>query len=95
MTENLHLNRGASVLVRESDFRSASFEPFNVITANLTGALLRDAAQRLSELTAPGGRMILSGFTQDEEKNVLGAYSNAAVKSRTEEGEWICVTLQR
>jgi ribosomal protein L11 methyltransferase len=95
MTENLRLNRGASVIVREGDFRSASLEPFNVILANLTGALLRDASHRIMELTVPGGRMILSGFTKDEETSVLGAFARARVTSRTEEDEWVCVSLMR
>lgn len=95
MTENLHLNRGASVVVREGDFRSASLEPFNVILANLTGALLRDASHRIMELTVPGGRMILSGFTKDVETGVLGAFARARLTSRTEEDEWVCVSFMR
>lgn len=95
MTENLHLNRGASVVVREGDFRSATLEPVNVVVANLTGALLRDAAQRILDLTLPGGRVILSGVTKDEEASVVGAYSDAAVIARTEEAEWICVALTK
>ena len=95
MTENLHLNRGASVVVREGDFRSASLDPADVIVANLTGALLKEAASRIASLMLPGGRMILSGFTRDEETSVLGAYSGATVTSRTDEGEWVCVSLNR
>ena len=95
VTENLHLNRGASVVVREGDFRSATFEPFQVVVANLTGALLREAAPRILELTAPGGRIILSGFTKDEEKAVGGEYASAQVTGRTDEGDWVCVTLMR
>jgi ribosomal protein L11 methyltransferase len=95
MRENLELNRAASVIVREGDFRAATFEPFNVITANLTGALLGTAVDRIQELTAPGGRVILSGFTADEEGGLLRAYSGMPIMQRMQEDEWVCVTLQR
>jgi ribosomal protein L11 methyltransferase len=101
--ENLTLNRGAAVTLRAADLRSTGPfdaaqgrpETFGLVMANLTGALLTEAAGRLHDLAAPGARLILSGFMRDEEAAVLAAYSDLAVSSRSEEEEWLCVSLQR
>jgi len=101
--ENLTLNRAADVTLRAADLRStgsfdgAQGEPktFDLVTANLTGALLIEAAGRLHDLAAPGGRLILSGFMRHEEAAVIAAYSGLTVGNRTEEEEWVCVSLQR
>ncbi|MGH9252983.1 MAG: 50S ribosomal protein L11 methyltransferase [Vicinamibacterales bacterium] len=93
--DNLSLNRGADVALRHADVRSVTSEPFDVVVANLTGALLRDAAPRLHNLAAPGAHVILSGFVRTEEAGVLATYSTFATTARTEEDEWLCVTLRR
>jgi ribosomal protein L11 methyltransferase len=93
--ENLSLNPGADVALRLVDVRSITIEPFDVVLANLTGPLLREAAARLKDLAGPKACMVLSGFMRDEESDVLSAYSDLAVNDRTEQNEWVCVTLQR
>ena len=101
--ENLTLNRGADVTLHAADLRStAPFDgdqggpkTFDLVTANLTGALLIEAAGRLHDLAAPGGRLILSGFMRHEEAAVVAAHSGLAVSNRSEEEEWVCVSLQR
>lgn len=92
--ENLGLNRGADVTLRAGDLRSGARGPFDVVLANLTGALLRDAAVRLRDLAGPGAHLILSGFLRSDEADVLASFGGLAVKGRTEEREWLCVTLQ-
>lgn len=92
--ENLDLNRGADVALRAGDVRADARGPFDVVLANLTGALLQEAASRLRALAGEGGHLILSGFMRSEEAGVLAAYGGLAVKGRTEEEEWLCVTLQ-
>jgi len=101
--DNLSLNRAADVTLRAADLRSTrpfgaaqgGLETFDLVMANLTGALLTEAAGRLRDLAAPGGRLILSGFMRHEEAAVLAAYSDLAISSRSEEDEWVCVSLQR
>jgi ribosomal protein L11 methyltransferase len=93
--ENVSLNPGAAVTVRRADVRTIAMEAFDVVLANLTGALLQNAATRMRDLSAPGGQVILSGFMQTEEAEVLGAYSGFSTTARTEEDEWLCVTLRR
>ncbi len=70
-------------------------DTFDLVMANLASALLIEAAGRLRDLTAQGGRLLLSGFMRHEEEAVLAAYSDLAVSSRSEENEWVCVSLQR
>ena len=93
--ENLTLNRGADVTLTTADLRSASPGTFDLVTANLTGALLIEAAGRLRDLAKSGGRLVLSGFLRHEEAGVMAAYSGCAVSTRAEEEEWVCVSVQR
>jgi len=101
--ENLTLNRAAAVTLRAADLRltgpsdSAQGGPktFDLVTANLTAALLIEAAGRLRDLAAPGGRLILSGFMRHEEAAVVAAYPGLAISNRSEEEDWVCVSLQR
>jgi ribosomal protein L11 methylase PrmA len=69
--------------------------PFDVVLANLTGGLLMQTADRLQELTAATGRLILSGFMHTEEIGVLAAFGGFTVVDREQEDEWMCVILQR
>ena len=93
--ENASLNPAAAVTLRHVDVRRISLEPFDVVVANLTGALLRDAAPRLHDLTTKGGYLVVSGFMAAEERDVMSAYSTFTVAARAEEDEWLCVTFRR
>jgi ribosomal protein L11 methyltransferase len=94
-SENVALNPRASVTLIPADFRWVDLVPSNIVLANLTGGLLAAAAERLSELTAPGGRLILSGLLTQEERDVLDTYPIMSIERRTEEAGWVCVTLRR
>ena len=93
--ENLTLNRSADVSLTAGDLRSASPGTFDLVTANLTGGLLIEAAGHLRDLARPGARLILSGFLRSEEDEVKAAFADDAVTSRSEEEEWACVCVQR
>ena len=93
--ENLTLNRSANVSLTAGDLRSASPGTFDLVTANLTGGLLIEAADRLRDLARPGARLILSGFLRSEEDEVKAAFADDAITSRSEEEEWACVCVQR
>ena len=93
--ENLSLNDCVDVALRLVDVRSITIEPFDVVMANLTGALLREAAPRLKDLASPGASLVLSGFLREESAEVLAAYSDLAVTTLTEQDEWVCATLKR
>ena len=92
--DNLSLNPSAQVTLIVGDHRSTELVPADVILANLTGGLLIQSAERLRRLTNAHGRLILSGFTTDEERDVLAAFGAFTVEHRGEEGGWVCLTLK-
>jgi ribosomal protein L11 methyltransferase len=92
--ENLALNPRAKVTLEVGDLRHAAAANADLVLANLTGALLVSAADRLRQLTDSGGRLILSGFVAREERDVLHAFAPLTVEHRDQEEEWLCVTLR-
>ena len=92
--ENLGLNPRSRVTLQVGDLRDAAPANADVVLANLTGALLVTAADRLKQLTDSGGRLILSGFMASEERDVLHAFAPLADEYRAHEEEWLCVTLR-
>jgi ribosomal protein L11 methyltransferase len=92
--ENLGLNPRARVTLQVGDLKDAAPANADVVLANLTGALLVSAADRLRQLTDSGGRLILSGFMAREERDVLHAFAPLSVEHRAQEEEWLCVTLR-
>ncbi|MEO6223159.1 MAG: 50S ribosomal protein L11 methyltransferase, partial [Vicinamibacterales bacterium] len=78
-------------LERESAVRG---ESFSVILANLTGGMLVRMASRLCRLTNPGGTLIVSGVTRDEEGAVTRAFQTAGATLATRlvedlDPEWV------
>jgi ribosomal protein L11 methyltransferase len=92
--ENLTLNPRARVTLQVGDLRQAGAANADLVLANLTGALLVSAADRLRQLTDSGGRLILSGFLTREEHDVIQAFAPLRVEQRAQEEEWLCVTLR-
>jgi ribosomal protein L11 methyltransferase len=93
--DNLTLNRDAKVGLRAGDARAIGLAGFDLVMANLTGSLLAAAAAQLCGLAKPGGFLVLSGLVEDEEAIVRAAYVDCRVHNRSQEGEWLCITLQR
>jgi ribosomal protein L11 methyltransferase len=93
--QNLALNPGADVTIGALDVRRAVLRPFDVVVANLTGALLVSTSATVAALAAPSGRIITSGFLESEDRDVCGAFAGWWVEERLQEDEWICVTLSR
>jgi ribosomal protein L11 methyltransferase len=93
--ENLTLNRGADVTLKPADLRTATPGTFDLVTANLTGALLTEGAARLRALAKPGGCLILSGFLRHEEPHVMAAFEGCTLTNRSEEEGWVCVSVRR
>jgi ribosomal protein L11 methyltransferase len=65
--------------------------PFEIVFANLTGALLARQASALARLVAPGGHLIASGFMVEEDADVTRAFEAAGFSAidRVQETEWI------
>jgi len=89
--ENLDLNGGgAGIDLRLGDFRALSTLRADVVTANLTGGLLIRSADTLADAVAPGGALIISGVTLEEESLVLAAFApRMTLVERVTEDEWM------
>jgi len=64
----------------------------DIVVANINATVLLSIADELLRISAPGGRLILTGFTECElsamERNFL-----ASTKRIDQSGEWVCVNL--
>lgn len=93
--QNLGLNPGADVTLGVADIRRTTLRPFDVVLANLTGGLLLAIAGTLQQLAASEGHLVLSGFMDTEEPHVIDAFRSCRIEKRSQEDEWVCVTLLR
>lgn len=66
-----------------------------IVLGNLTGGLLRRLADLVSACVAPGGTLILSGFTADERDAVAHAFAPHIVVDTLTENGWAALTLRR
>jgi ribosomal protein L11 methyltransferase len=94
--ENLALNGGGSgIELRVGDFRDLPSGLFDVVVANLTGGLLAASADILASAVAPGGTLVISGVTLDEEAAVTRAFApRMTVVERFAEDEWVAALLR-
>jgi ribosomal protein L11 methyltransferase len=91
---NLELNPGASgIRFTVADVAALPLPRADVITANLTGALLARVAGLLLEALTPEGSLILSGILAEEEGSVRRAFSAAEGAWRQQDEEWIGLIL--
>ena len=65
----------------------------DIVIANINATVLLSIAEELLRITAPGGRLILTGFTEFELPAVEQNFP-ASEKSICQFGEWTCVNLQ-
>jgi ribosomal protein L11 methyltransferase len=97
--ENLALNRDVETVRFEiADVLqdpAAHLPRADIVTANLTGALLTRAATALVGRLNPGGTLILSGILGAEEPGVQQALValDLEVAWRQQEEEWVCLML--
>lgn len=95
--ENLRLNSAESAItLRQADLRVEPVAPGDVVTANLTGALLVAQAPSITALVRPGGTLIVSGFLAPEVDQV-GAMFTAELTPVEEaaEDEWRALRFVR
>jgi ribosomal protein L11 methyltransferase len=95
--ENLRLNgAGDTVTLRQADLRVDPVAPGDVVTANLTGALLRAQADLVAALVRPGGSLILSGILDAEVDQVAAAFTPPLTPvDRANEDVWHALRLTR
>jgi ribosomal protein L11 methyltransferase len=96
-TENLTLNPDlppGRVLFVSGDLLTMGVAPADVVTANLTGALLIRAAGRLRHALKPGGILIMSGLQVAERDDVRRACEGLEFVNEAEEDGWITFTAR-
>ena len=92
--ENLALNPDASgIRFAVADLIAMPLPRADVITANLTGALLIRVAGVLLGASTPGGTLILGGILAAEERAVRRAFAPADDVWRGQDEEWIGLML--
>ena len=91
---NVALNGESRIALEVTDLRSSPIGQFDIVVANLTGGLLVASAAPLKSFVAPMGRLVLSGFLDHEEQEVLMAFATCKLETRAQEDEWICVVLR-
>lgn len=71
--------------------------PFDLIAANILAGPLRDMAQDLCALLAPGGLVVLSGILRVQERAVFGAYRarGLILRRRYRIEEWSILVLEK
>jgi ribosomal protein L11 methylase PrmA len=67
----------------------------DVVTANLTGALLIRSAPALLAAVRSGGTLILSGLGVHERDGVCAAFAPAEVFWEREEDGWVGVAMKK
>ena len=109
--ENLTLNAGLeSVEFRIADLSQGDLPVADVVTANLTGAVLIRSAGRLLDLVRPGGKLIVSGLLEEERGDVLRAFCHDSPEHlpreqareaelnrfwEQEEGGWVALAMKK
>lgn len=100
--ENIARNGGnAAIEVIERNLSELSLTPADVVTANLTGAVLQKHAGALAALVAPGGHLIVSGFSPAELTDVIAAFRrhpesrgrNLPAYKDLREGDWAAALI--
>lgn len=69
--------------------------PFDVVTANLTGATLVKYASKLEALSSAAATLILSGLRGEEEQDVRRAFRRCRVVGRESDDGWVCLVMRR
>ena len=94
--ENLNLNPEAHHVAFEAmDLSNDTMPPADVVTANLTGALLVRSAPTLLAAVRPGGMLILSGIQSHERDDVRGAFGDGEIRWERDEDGWVGIAVKK
>ncbi len=94
--ENLVLNpETRHVTFDVVDFTAAALPQADIVTANLTGALLVRSASRLAGAVRPGGTLVLSGLLAHEREEVRRAFAGMDLTWEGEEDGWVGIAVKK
>ena len=99
LEHNRDVNRVAFEIADLSSFDAAAvkrtFAVVDVVTANLTGALLMRSADRLLAVVRPGGAVVASGIQVDERDDVVRAFARGTVAWERVDEEWVGMVVKK
>ena len=94
--ENLGFNPVAGrVTFAVDDLQTATLPLADVVTANLTGALLVVSASSLLAAVRSGGTLIVSGLLAHEREDVVRAFGGVTVVWEREEDGWVGLAVKK
>ena len=79
----------------EAELGSLSLPSADVVTANLTAAVLERFAEALVRIMNPGGTIVISGFGPHDVESLAGSFAELAPRETLHEGNWTAQRLQR
>lgn len=94
--ENVEINACTNITVRKGTLREQPFtEPFDIILANINKNVLLEEMDSLRGYLAPHGKMLISGFYEDDIDELLrhGAKLNLRVVKTYRKGDWAALLL--
>jgi ribosomal protein L11 methyltransferase len=95
MEQNLHLNRSNRVKVVQSD-RIPAGQTYDIVLANINRNFLLEHARGLGSLLRPGGKLLLSGFLEEDVPDLTNAYLSleTQVLAKPQRNKWAGLALQ-
>jgi ribosomal protein L11 methyltransferase len=94
--ENLAVNPGAAhVTFDVADLATSALGSADVVTANLTGALLVRSASRLTAAVRQGGVLIVGGLLAHERDEVRAAFRGTTVVWEREDEGWASLVMKK
>jgi len=94
--ENLALNPATRHVTFDLlDLTASALPQADVVTANLTGALLVRSAPGLAGAVRPGGTLILSGVLTHERAEVCRAFADMVMTWQGEEDGWVGIAVKK
>jgi ribosomal protein L11 methyltransferase len=92
--DNFAINHMRNVLGTETLAETAG--AFDIVIVNILLTTLLELKESLLEKCSIGGKLILSGITQDQEDALFAAYQpECEFTERRRDGEWSCLILKR
>ena len=67
---------------------------FDLVFANISAAALHEVRDEVVAAAAPGGRLVLSGFLNEEAGRIARAYQGAGEAEHLGEGEWSALVVR-
>lgn len=93
---NSALNGCANLEIREGSIGDAGARRFDLVFANILARPLIELAPAIAAALEPGGRLVLSGILDIQEKSVADAYEaqGLSIEKSLERGEWRALLLR-